>query len=81
MNDRFLRATSVLVLLGALACGDTADVPKQAAAPAPAGETAAPAPLGDDLPNGLLLALSTFEKGEDGKPIPLSELMVLTRSG
>jgi hypothetical protein len=87
MIDRFLRATSALVLLGALACGDTADTPDQAApaaegaASAPARETAASAPVADDLPNGLLLALSTFEKGEDGKPLPLSELMVLTRSG
>ena len=30
---------------------------------------------------GLALALSTFETGKDGKPIPRSELMVLTRKG
>jgi hypothetical protein len=79
MSHRILRASSILALVAPLACGDAAEAPKpQAAAPT---TKAAAAPLPDDLPNGLLLALSTFEKGEDGKPIPLSELMVLTRSG
>ena len=78
MSQRILCASSILALLAPLACGDAGEAPKPQAA-AEAAE--APAPLPDDLPNGLLLALSTFEKGEDGKPIPLSELMVLTRSG
>jgi hypothetical protein len=79
MSHRILRASSILALLVPLACSDAGEAPKPQAA-APTAKPAA-APLPDDLPNGLLLALSTFEEGEDGKPIPLSELMVLTRSG
>src|SRR5262245_37664638 len=71
-----LRSLAALALLAALGCGEASEAP--AAAPARA---AAPAPLAADLPNGLLLALSTFEKAPDGKPVPRSELMVLTRSG
>jgi hypothetical protein len=81
MSHRILRASSILALLAPLACGDAREAPKPPDAAPLAKAAAAPAPLPDDLPNGLLLALSTFEKGEDGKPIPLSELMVLTRSG
>jgi hypothetical protein len=59
-----------------LGCGEEPSAPK-----APETAAAAPAPLPADLPNGLLLALSTFEKGPDGKPVPRSELKVLTRTG
>jgi len=71
-----------LVLSGVVACGEASDAPK-ASAPAPAPKPAAPASAAApaDLPQGLALALSTFDKGADGKPIPRSELMVLTRKG
>jgi len=78
MLERSVRALAALALAGALGCGE-AEPPKPAP-PAPASAQAdASSPA--DLPNGLLLALSTFEKGADGKPLPRSELMVLTRRG
>ena len=82
MPDGSTRSLAVLALALLLGCGEASEAPapetKSAAEPAPA---AAAAPLADDLPNGLLLALSTFDQGADGKPVPRSELMVLTRSG
>jgi hypothetical protein len=71
------------------ACGGepAADAPAAGApsasaapAPAPAAPPVAP-PTATHLPRGLLLALSTFRAGEDGKQIPQSELLVLTREG
>jgi len=77
-----LRRTGIpLVLLAPLACSDAADAPKPSTAAPAAAPARAATPLPDDLPNGLLVALSSFETGEDGKPLPRSELMVLTRSG
>ena len=75
MLPRFPCALATLALT--LGCGEASEAPKPPAPAAPAAAAALPA----DLPNGLLLALSTFEKGADGKPVPRSELMVLTRSG
>jgi hypothetical protein len=74
MLDGSMRSLAIVAALLLLGCGEASEAPKAPAA-------AAPAPLPADLPNGLLLALSTFEKGPDGKPVPRSELMVLTRSG
>ena len=75
----------VVALAGALACGEADEKPAapEAGAAAPAEATARPASAAApaDLAQGLALALSTFEKGADGKPVPRSELMVLTRSG
>ena len=80
MPDGSTRSLAVLALALLVGCGEASEAPapetKSAAEPAPAA-----APLAADLPNGLLLALSTFEQGADGKPVPRSELMVLTRSG
>ncbi|MEN8185022.1 MAG: hypothetical protein ABFS46_21070, partial [Myxococcota bacterium] len=80
-------------LLLALACGASeesevpsppprvAQTPPVPAPPAPrAGLLPAP-PAPADLPQGLLLALSTFGKTPDGKPLPRSELVILTREG
>jgi hypothetical protein len=47
---------------------------------APGGLPAAPEAQAD-LPQGLLLALSRFDKTPDGKPDPKSELVILVRSG
>jgi hypothetical protein len=92
MRSRLVAPLCVLVLALApvlAACGSDEGAPaEQAAAPAPApatspspAATAAPAapPTPASLPRGLLLALSKFESGEDGKPIPRSELVVLLR--
>jgi hypothetical protein len=79
MLERSARSLAALAAAALLGCSEAAE---QAPAPAAAPEPAAAAkPLAADLPNGLLLALSTFEKGPDGKPVPRSELMVLTRRG
>jgi hypothetical protein len=70
----------LLALPSALACGDSGEAPRAAAPAQPAAaprSAAAPA----DLPQALVLALSTFESGADGKPIPRSELTVLVRKG
>jgi hypothetical protein len=80
MLDRSARSLAVVAAALWLGCGEASEAPKAPAAAAPAG-SAAPVPLPADLPNGLLLALSTFEKGPDGKPVPRSELKVLTRRG
>jgi hypothetical protein len=67
----------------AWACGSGEEAPEAACAPAPApAERAAPQPAGpDDLPNGLLVAVSRFEKGAGGAPKPHSELLFLRRRG
>ncbi len=49
--------------------------------PEPAGALPAPPPAPADLPRGLLLALSAFGEDAAGKPIPRSELVILTRQG
>jgi hypothetical protein len=63
--------------------GRTPAAPASAPAPAPsapAGLAKAPAAPAD-LDLGLLLALSTFGEDADGKPLPQSELVILTRTG
>ena len=85
--------TLALVLATVLACGgEEATAPDAGAEPAEApAATDAEAATGSDpaassiaapadLDLGLLFAISTFDK-VDGKPVPKSELMVLTRSG
>jgi hypothetical protein len=75
------RSLSISLLASALvlaACGG------KEAPPAPSGDSsvATPAPpTASDLPRGLLLALSTFRTGEDGKQVPQSELATLVRAG
>ena len=70
-------AVSLLALsVGLSACGG--DEPAPAAEIAPVVALAAPSTPAD-LPRGLLLALSTFRTGDDGKQLPQSELVVLTR--
>jgi hypothetical protein len=71
----------LLVMCGVVAaCGEAGDAP-QAPAPAEAKPRPASAAAPTDLSQGLAIALSTFDKGADGKPIPRSELVVLTRRG
>ncbi len=82
--------TLVLVALCGLvlsACGEseaptTSDASKPAAATESAPEPAAVAGSStpDDLPVGLLMAVSKFER-KDNKPVPMSELTVLIREG
>ncbi len=64
----------------AIGCGDRGEPAKPAAAPAAAGEELTPT-TPDTLPSALLIALSKFESGPDGKPVPKSELMLLARRG
>lgn len=66
-----------------LACGEGPDgeappaaAPAPEAGSAPAAASSTPA----DLPLGLLVAISKFER-KDGKPVPMSELMLLVREG
>ena len=85
------RPAAVLVAALALACGSGQEAAAPAAPPAPSARTApaASGPGGSaatvstpaDLPQGLLVAISKFEKGPDGKPLPISELEVLVRRG
>jgi hypothetical protein len=70
----------LVALAGAAACGEREQAP-EAATPAAAKVQPASAATPADLAQGLALALSTFDKGADGKPIPRSELMLLTRQG
>ena len=77
MLERWVRSLVVLAGVALLGCGEAAETP----APPDASAPAAAAELPADLPNVLLLALSTFDEGADGKPVPRSELMVLTRRG
>jgi hypothetical protein len=53
----------------------------EAPAPAPAGGLAAAPPAPADLPKGLLVAISRFERDEVGKIAPRSELLMLARRG
>jgi hypothetical protein len=71
----------LLSLAGAFACGESADAPQAAPAAPPAATAPRSAAAPADLAQGLVLALSTFENGPDGKPVPRSELMVLVRKG
>jgi hypothetical protein len=74
------RAFAPILLLAALvACGDSekpaaAPAPHAPAPPAPAATTSlvvpSTTPAPDSLPKGLLLALSQFEVGPDGKVLP-----------
>ncbi len=89
MTRRLLPVLSLpfCLLVGlALACGSAEEAQAPAAsAPEPAPAPAAPAPepasaTPADLPQGLLVAISKFER-KDGKPLPKSELMVLVREG
>jgi hypothetical protein len=62
--------------------GDEAAAPAAGAAKPPAaGATAAPAGAAADLDQGLLVAVSRFEKGAGGAPKPHSELLFLRRRG
>jgi hypothetical protein len=74
-------AAGLLFLMG---CGRSEELEAPESKPAAALETArgiAPeaAPIPESLPNGLLIAVSRFERGEDGKPLPKSELVTLVR--
>lgn len=81
MSPRHVSMLVLVALAGAAACGEPEKAP-EAAPPAAAGKLQpASAATPADLAQGLALALSTFDKGADGKPIPRSELMVLTRQG
>ena len=68
-------------LILAMACGGSEEsAPAADAAPSPAAAAASSGPATpDDLDQGLLVAISKFETGEDGKPLPKSELLVLVR--
>lgn len=92
MELRLLAASLGLSL--ALACGSSEEAPAPEPPPAAAAKPAEPAaappsaaalpaapPAPSELPRGLLLALSTFSKTPDGKPLPRSELVILTRRG
>jgi hypothetical protein len=84
-----LLAGCAAALALALACGE--DAPPSAplethdqhadegGAVTPSDPTVPPAP--ESLPKALLVALSKFETGPDGKPVPKSEWMVLARRG
>jgi hypothetical protein len=72
----FVAPLVLLAAFGAPGCGESEPAPPPAAAVAPKpSQVAAPA----DLPKALVFALSTFETSAEGKPLPRSELMVLTR--
>lgn len=60
-------ALAVLLILGAVACGTREE---QGAAAPTQGAAAAAAGVPASLPRGLLLALSRFEVGPDGKVLP-----------
>jgi hypothetical protein len=77
----------LLLALGAAACGgeerqapagpEAAEAPEAPAAEPEAASAGPQTPA--NLPNGLLVAISKFEAGEGGKPLPRSELLVLVR--
>jgi hypothetical protein len=73
------RARSLAAPALALALAGCGGPEEPAAQPAAAPPAAPATPA--DLPRGLLLALSTFASGPDGKPVPHSELVVLVRRG
>ena len=77
MRSCFVAPLVLLAALGAPGCGESEPAPPPAAVVAPKpSQVAAPA----DLPKALVFALSTFETSAEGKPLPRSELMVLTRT-
>ncbi|HEY8121190.1 MAG TPA: VCBS repeat-containing protein [Myxococcota bacterium] len=76
MSVRPLAALLLALCVSLAACGGDETAPAADGSPA-AAPMAPPTPT--DLPRGLLLALSTFRTGEDGKQVPESELVVLTR--
>lgn len=64
--------------------GDDANAPAAGPSKPPAADSAAAAPAasaGADLDQGLLVAVSRFEKGAGGAPKPHSELLFLRRRG
>lgn len=79
MHPRPIPLLPVAALAVALACGEADESPAPAAEAPAAAPASAAAP--DDLAQGLALALSTFETGAEGKPVPRSELLILTRTG
>lgn len=83
MDLRSFSASLLALSLGLAACGGEAPAPVADSAPGAQAATAAPSPppTPADLPRGLLLALSSFRVGADGKQVPQSELVVLTRAG
>jgi hypothetical protein len=80
LSPRLVASSLALALA---ACGGDEPAPADGgAANDPAAESEASAPATPaDLPRGLLLALSSFRDGADGKPVPQSELVVVTRAG
>ncbi len=77
-NLKVLVPISLAALL-ALACG-SADEPASSPKPAVEGHAIAAPTTPADLDQALLVAISKFEMRE-GKPFPLSELLVLSRTG
>ena len=81
---RLAALAPVLLIPAWIACGDAGDPAAPPAAQSSAA-AAAPAPkappVPGELPRGLLVALSVFERGADGKPVPRSELVLLRRRG
>ena len=74
-------APVLAMLVAVLACGSEEPAPPAPAPPPPEAPAAAPEPAeAADLSTGLLFSISKFET-RDGKPVPKSELLVLTRSG
>jgi hypothetical protein len=80
VRARSVPSSLLVALAGALACGEAGEAPEAAA---PAQPAAAPRSAGApaELAQALVFALSTFETGADGKPVPRSELTVLVRKG
>ena len=72
------RCSMGVALAGAVACGEAGERRGGGARGEPGRP---PRPRPRICRSGLALALSTFEKGADGKPVPRSELLVLTRKG
>ncbi len=77
MRFCFVARLVLLAVAGLLACSESEPAPPGARAAQQVVQLSTPA----DLPNGLAFALSTFETGAGGKPVPRSELMLLTRKG
>ncbi|HVS63917.1 MAG TPA: VCBS repeat-containing protein [Thermoanaerobaculia bacterium] len=85
-RSRRLATLTALVLavtatVGLAACGGDDSEPPTGIEDSPAA-AAAPAPVPDDLPNGLLIALAELGKNEDGSPKPLpARLGMIRREG
>jgi hypothetical protein len=73
MPNRLLTIALLTSALTLAACGDDGAPPPLTGEPA-----ASRTPV--DLPRGLLLARSTFREGAGGKPVPQSELLIVTRA-